>query len=301
MRDAASTNNQSVGGTAMFHGEPNRPAFQVDENNTVYRFFPKEVRLTLPDHTQRRWPPGLQRVPRELADHQWLKDNGVVELNTDAPLPPMMLSAPPGTQAHAATIMQSGVYDVSLIRDPATTDAHVRAMETMARMAAENLRSARENLENAERVSVSTNEALASARDKMSRQSDEPRIGGETLVDTLGDGNPQRASRPGDDQRQAAQTGTASLKSDGPTVEAYVKSGYLAKNYPPDGYASRSSDAEILAAVEAQNRDTETKDRDTETKERSSRADKLKAKDRKDYDTLNTDKDRDAFLSTKGV
>lgn len=271
MRDAASTNNQSVGGTAMFHGEP-RPAFAVDETDIVHRFFPKEVRLTLPDHTQRRWPPGLQRVPRQLADHQWLKDNGVVELDNTAPLPPMMLSAPPGTQAHAATIMQSGMYDVSLIRDPAITDAHVQATETMARMAGENLRVARENLENAERVALAANSALADARARLSNQNSDDEV----------------------DDRPASDAGEE-LKSDGPTVEEYVKSGYRAKNYPPSGYASRSTNAEIQAAVEAQERDAADK------KARDARADKLKAKDRKDYDALTTEEDRDAFLTAKGA
>lgn len=42
------------------------------------------------------------------------------------------------------------------------------------------------------------------------------------------------------------------LRNDGPTVEQYVAAGYLAKNYPPDGYASRSTPAEIAAAIAAQ-------------------------------------------------
>lgn len=49
------------------------------------------------------------------------------------------------------------------------------------------------------------------------------------------------------------------LKLDGPTIAEFVEAGYLAINYPPEGYASRSSQDEIDLAVLAQ------KDADTET------------------------------------
>jgi hypothetical protein len=39
---------------------------------------------------------------------------------------------------------------------------------------------------------------------------------------------------------------------DGPTVAEYVSAGYLASNYPPRGYASRSTAEEIAAAVAAE-------------------------------------------------
>lgn len=42
------------------------------------------------------------------------------------------------------------------------------------------------------------------------------------------------------------------LRRDGPTVGEFVAAGYLASNYPPFGYASRSTDEEIAAAVAAQ-------------------------------------------------
>lgn len=42
------------------------------------------------------------------------------------------------------------------------------------------------------------------------------------------------------------------LKQDGPTIEEWVLAGYAAKGYPPHGYASRSTDAEIQAAIAAQ-------------------------------------------------
>ena len=41
------------------------------------------------------------------------------------------------------------------------------------------------------------------------------------------------------------------LRDDGPTVQAFVEAGYLAVNYPPAGYASKSTPEEIAAAVAA--------------------------------------------------
>ncbi|MBD9539919.1 hypothetical protein IB276_10680 [Ensifer sp. ENS04] len=42
------------------------------------------------------------------------------------------------------------------------------------------------------------------------------------------------------------------LLNDGPTVEEYVAAGYQAVNYPPSGYASRSTPEDIQAAIAAQ-------------------------------------------------
>ena len=42
------------------------------------------------------------------------------------------------------------------------------------------------------------------------------------------------------------------LKLDGPTIAEFLAAGYLAVNYPPEGYASRSSQEEIDAAIDAQ-------------------------------------------------
>lgn len=50
----------------------------------------------------------------------------------------------------------------------------------------------------------------------------------------------------------ASSGGGADLRDDGPTVAEYVSAGYLASNYPPRGYASRSSSEEIEAAIKAQ-------------------------------------------------
>lgn len=42
------------------------------------------------------------------------------------------------------------------------------------------------------------------------------------------------------------------LKLDGPTIAEFVAASYPAVNYPPEGYASRSSQEEIDAAIDAQ-------------------------------------------------
>ena len=48
------------------------------------------------------------------------------------------------------------------------------------------------------------------------------------------------------------ETGRPGLRLDGPTVAEYVKAGYLAANYPPEGYASRSTEEDVAAAIAAQ-------------------------------------------------
>ena len=50
----------------------------------------------------------------------------------------------------------------------------------------------------------------------------------------------------------STETKLPELKQDGPTVEEWVLAGMDAKRYPPHGYASRSNDAEIEAAIAAQ-------------------------------------------------
>jgi hypothetical protein len=44
----------------------------------------------------------------------------------------------------------------------------------------------------------------------------------------------------------------ASLKTDGPTIAEWVAAGYMAGNYPPSGYASRSTPEEIAEASKLQ-------------------------------------------------
>lgn len=48
------------------------------------------------------------------------------------------------------------------------------------------------------------------------------------------------------------ETGLPGLRLDGPTVAEYVEAGYLAANYPPEGYASRSTEEDVAAAITAQ-------------------------------------------------
>lgn len=53
------------------------------------------------------------------------------------------------------------------------------------------------------------------------------------------------------DGKEKSLAGTE-LRDDGPTVAEYVAAGYLAVNYPPQGYTSRSTQEEIDAAIEVQ-------------------------------------------------
>jgi hypothetical protein len=64
------------------------------------------------------------------------------------------------------------------------------------------------------------------------------------------------------------------LRTDGPTVAEYVEAGYQAGNYPPTGYASRSTAEEIDAAIAAQKPKADT---NTETDPLKMKVDDLKA------------------------
>ena len=46
-----------------------------------------------------------------------------------------------------------------------------------------------------------------------------------------------------------AASGEGDLRSDGPTVAEFVAAGYKASDYPPRGYAPRSTAEEVAAAV----------------------------------------------------
>lgn len=172
MKDTAQQN--TIGGTTMFHGMPREP-FVIDDTKTETRFLPKPVTLTLPDHTQRKFGAGLQEIPVQLLEDPWLKKNGMIEYRGRDPLPPMMMTAMPGTQAHNASIMSSGTYDATLIRDPRITDEHVKATEAVAGMAAENVRVAQENLARA--IEILTN-AQRSHADALTRYAARDEIAG---------------------------------------------------------------------------------------------------------------------------
>lgn len=49
----------------------------------------------------------------------------------------------------------------------------------------------------------------------------------------------------------AKRGGKGALRDDGPTIAEYVAGGYSASDYPPHGYASRSTPEEIADAVKA--------------------------------------------------
>lgn len=53
-------------------------------------------------------------------------------------------------------------------------------------------------------------------------------------------------------RKMGAVRGADEVRTDGPTVEEFVTAGYRAENYPPQGYASRSTPEEIATAVAAQ-------------------------------------------------
>lgn len=64
------------------------------------------------------------------------------------------------------------------------------------------------------------------------------------------------------------------LRTDGPTVAEYVEAGYQASNYPPVGYAARSTAEEIDAAIASQKPKA---DCDNETDPLKMKVDDLKA------------------------
>lgn len=47
------------------------------------------------------------------------------------------------------------------------------------------------------------------------------------------------------EEEEKAVRGETELKTDGPTVEEYVKAGFKASEYPPKGYSSKSNKEEI--------------------------------------------------------
>lgn len=72
------------------------------------------------------------------------------------------------------------------------------------------------------------------------------------------------------DEEAALGLGEADgLRLDGPTVEEYIAAGYQALNYPPNGYASRSTAEEIEAAIAAQSGDAGGEDDGTANEDNS--------------------------------
>ncbi|MGK9200495.1 hypothetical protein [Sinorhizobium meliloti] len=73
----------------------------------------------------------------------------------------------------------------------------------------------------------------------------------------------QEGEDAGGDERESTPNGEA-LRGDGPTVEQYVAAGYQAVTYPPSGYASRSTQEEVEAAIAAQSAAVNLADTGTE-------------------------------------
>lgn len=68
----------------------------------------------------------------------------------------------------------------------------------------------------------------------------------------------RRARSPKKPQPEVPQTDVPQpLRTDGPTVAEFVAAGFLASEYPPQGYAARSTPEEIAAAIGAQGGSTE--------------------------------------------
>jgi hypothetical protein len=137
----------------------------IDESQTETRFLPRSVQLVLPGHVVRKMPAGLQEVPVALLDHPWLQANGMVEYKaTQGMPPPTQPMAPVGSHAYATAYAASGTYDATLIPDPYVTDEVLAGADANARAAADNVRFAQENLDNAVRIHQGAVAALEGAR-----------------------------------------------------------------------------------------------------------------------------------------
>jgi len=78
----------------------------------------------------------------------------------------------------------------------------------------------------------------------------DPRAGGTARLDSH---RAQQFIDAGTAERvpEGAPAPKTALRDDGPTVQEFVDAGYLAVNYPPTGYTSKSTPEEIAAAVAA--------------------------------------------------
>jgi hypothetical protein len=73
---------------------------------------------------------------------------------------------------------------------------------------------------------------------------------------------------------ESGSGGGEKLRQDGPTVGEFVQAGYKASDYPPKGYASKSTDAEISDAIATQKKADED---EPETDPLKMKVDDLKA------------------------
>lgn len=152
-------------------GRPlDRPVRTIDDSKTVRRFLPRPVKMTLPGHQTRQFQAGLQDIPEELADHPWLRDNGMLDEPARGEPLPLQPQAPVGTHGYATAFAQSGIYDATQIPDYRFTDRDIENADAQTRLAAENVRVAQENLDNALRIHQSAAAALNDARARRERQ-----------------------------------------------------------------------------------------------------------------------------------
>lgn len=139
----------------------------IDESDTVIKFLPKSVRLTLPGHVVRVFPAGLQAIPRVFEDDSWLKANGMQDIKRGM-APPPQPSAPVGSHGYATAFAQSGTYDATTIPDPAVTDENISNAYAAVRSSAENVRMAQEVLNESLRIHQSAVAALIDAQTRRS-------------------------------------------------------------------------------------------------------------------------------------
>lgn len=172
---ADAKNTTTVGGGALF-STPDRPSYEINENDKVTKYFSRPVRLTLPDYTQRSFAAGVQEIPAQFGDDPWLKANGMTDVPNSGPLPPMMLSAQPGSQAFARSVTHTtGLYDAALVPRTQYDDEQYRFAQDHAQMAGEAVRQAEENLEAARRVHASAVDSMTHVAARLEEQRNEPR------------------------------------------------------------------------------------------------------------------------------
>jgi hypothetical protein len=127
-----------------------KEADEEDQNqDTVTMFFPTRVTLTMPGHISRTFGPGPAEVPENMADHQYLKDNGAYEFKKGQPAPEeargRLVDPVSGIPVSREESIPGDTKELSIFdRDP----SHIRADEAMMldrNVAQENRREEREN------------------------------------------------------------------------------------------------------------------------------------------------------------
>lgn len=133
---------------------PNNPAAMPAgsyklSGDTERRFFPKNVRYTSVGHQNHEFKAGINEVPVEFLEDQWLKDNGMKVFEGTAPVV-LQPQAELGSQAYAASVASSGVYDATFVpRQHSVLDIvqHADAAEKDLAVMESNLEKQREYVE----------------------------------------------------------------------------------------------------------------------------------------------------------